>query len=245
MKPETLAGLERITRDFEQFASVVRQETAATVALEDHVALIKHFADLRVIADRAKTIREALYDIEDHLSRTDIPDLFAKQKIKGQAKRKIYTRGSVAESGLAEFGSSVPGDKRSAPVASLTYTWLFALPQYPEFSPVAVINTRSSLKAGRQLYNKIELRPAQPFAQLYTMFKTDEGTSDEPFNGYGYVGAGYVSDEEMYNQLKELHERFSSEDTQWRVNEETDDAPSDGGGAPTGERPSGETATKF
>lgn len=82
MKPETLAGLERITRDFEQFASVVRQETAATVALEDHVALIKHFADLRVIADRAKTIREALYDIEDHLSRTDIPDLFAKQKIK-------------------------------------------------------------------------------------------------------------------------------------------------------------------
>ena len=166
-------------------------------------------------------------------------------QFKGQAKRKIYTRGSVAESGLAEFGSSVPGDKRSAPVASLTYTWLFALLQYPELSPVAVINTRSSLKAGRQLYNKIELRPAQPFAQLYTMFKTDEGTSDEPFNGYGYVGAGYVSDEEMYNQLKELHERFSSEDTQWRVNEETDDAPSDGGGAPTGERPSGETATKF
>lgn len=167
-------------------------------------------------------------------------------QFKGQPKRKIYTRGSVAESGLADFGSSVPGDKRSPPVASLTYTWLFALPDFPELSPVAVINTRSSLKAGRSLYNKIELRPAQPYAQIYTMFKTDEGTEGEPFNGYGYVGAGYVDDEDMFNAFKELHDRFSSEDTAWRVNEDTDDSPTDGGTtAPTGERPSGDAPTKF
>lgn len=82
MKPETLAGMERLARDFEHMAGIIRQETAATIALEDHVALIKHFADLRVIADKAKTIREALYEIEDNLSRTAIPDLFSKQQIK-------------------------------------------------------------------------------------------------------------------------------------------------------------------
>lgn len=177
----------------------------------------------------------------------DYENLEFEVQFKGQPKRKIYTRGSVAESGLAEFGSSVPGDKRSPPVASLTYTWLFALLDFPELSPVAVINTRSSLAAGRSLYNKIELRPAQPYAQIYTLFKVDDGTSDEPFNNYGYVGAGYIEDEATFNAFKELHDRFSSEDTAWRVNEDTDDSADKGGGSsvPSGERPSGEQTGKF
>lgn len=160
-------------------------------------------------------------------------------QFKGQAKRKIFTRGNVAESGLADFGSSVPGDKRSAPVASLTYTWLFALLDYPDLSPVAVINTRTAIRAGKQLYNKIELRPAQPYGQIYKMFVTEETGDEGPYNGFGYIGDGYVENEELYNELKALHDRFSSEDTQWRVNEEEDDT-GGGSGGPTGERPTGD-----
>lgn len=76
MKPETMAGLDRLLREFEQFAFIVRQENAATISLQDHVALIKHFADLRTVAERAKTVREVLYDMEDNLSRVAIPDIF-------------------------------------------------------------------------------------------------------------------------------------------------------------------------
>lgn len=93
MKPETLSGLERIMADFEQFAAIVRQETAATISLQDHVALIKHFADLRRLAERAKTVREALYELEDSLSKAAIPDLFVHIRNTTGQKPPFYIEG--------------------------------------------------------------------------------------------------------------------------------------------------------
>lgn len=158
---------------------------------------------------------------------------------------KYYTRGSVAESGLAEFGSGIPGDPRSAPAASLTYNIMFFMPDFPDLSPAIVINTRSAIKPAKLLQSKIDLRPGQHYSQIYTMKKTDEKGDEGPYFGYGYEANGYVQSEDDYNFYKSIYERFSS-DTNWRVNDEHDEAPSGGSSsAPSGEAPSGNGKDKF
>jgi len=82
MKPTTLSGLDRITNDLEQIAGIIRQETAATVAMKDHVALIRHFADMREVMDRIKTAREALQEMTDALSAVHVPDIMREVGIK-------------------------------------------------------------------------------------------------------------------------------------------------------------------
>jgi len=82
MKPTTLSGLDRITNDLEQIAGIIRQETAATVAIKDHVALIRHFADMREVMDRIKTAREALQEMTDALSAVHVPDIMREVGIK-------------------------------------------------------------------------------------------------------------------------------------------------------------------
>jgi len=164
-------------------------------------------------------------------------------QLKGQPKRKIYTRSSVAESGLAEFGSTVPGDKRSAPLASLTYTFLMVLLDFPELSPVAVINTRSAIRPAKLLQSKIDLRPAQHYGQVFKMFKTDEVGDEGSYNGYGYLADGYVSDEDQYHEFEAMYRHYS-EGVAWRVNDDADEAPVSEGG-PTGERPTGEKSSKY
>src|SRR6187399_638615 len=52
----------------------------------------------------------------------DNPNMEFQVKPKGASKPIVWnTRGNVRESGLLEFGSSIPGDSRSNPAASLTY----------------------------------------------------------------------------------------------------------------------------
>lgn len=146
-------------------------------------------------------------------------------KVKGNPNPVTYkTMGTVAESRLADFGSSVPGDPQSAPAASLTYNFMFYLMDYPDLSPAVVINTRSSLKAGKSLLSKIDLKPVDPFGQVYNMKSIDDGTAQEPFKNYAYESAGYVEDEALYNDLKALYERWKEAD--WKANEENDEAAS-------------------
>ena len=150
-------------------------------------------------------------------------------KPKGSAHAVKYeTKGSVAESGLAQFGSSIPGDAQSAPAASLTYNMLWYFPEHPELSPAVIINTRSAVKPAKGLISKIEMRPVDHFAQQFRIGITDEKGDEGPYYGYSYTAAGYVESEEQYNEMKALYERFKEES--WRANEEDEEAASAGGG---------------
>lgn len=151
-------------------------------------------------------------------------------KIKGQPKPIEYeTKGNVAESGLAEFGSMIPGDESSRPAASLTYRMMFLFPDHLDLGPAIIINTRSSIKAAKQLISKIELRDVDVYGQMYEMVTTDEKGDEGPYKGYSYRAAGFVEDVELFNQAKATYQKFKALD--WRTNDEDASDNGEGGGA--------------
>lgn len=138
-------------------------------------------------------------------------------KIKGVKDPVTYrTMGNVAESGLADFGSAIPGDPDSRPAASLTYIMLFFLPDYPDISPVVIINTRSSVKPAKLLISKIELKPVDCYGQVYTMSTTDERGDEGMYKGYAYTSDGYATYDE-YEAAKALYNKFK--DMKWGTND--------------------------
>lgn len=123
---------------------------------------------------------------------------------------------------LSEFGSSIPGDPNSAPAAALTYQFLWYLLDYPELSPVIIINTRSSVRPAKALISKIDLRPVDHFAQVYKIGVTAEtNDANEAYFNYNYISDGYA-DEETFAITKALYERFSEAD--WKANDESEEA---------------------
>lgn len=138
---------------------------------------------------------------------------------------------------LSEFGSSIPGDAKSPPAAALTYQFLWFFPEFASFSPAVIINTRSSVKPGKDLLSKIDLRPVDHFFQAYEIGVTKQknGTGDEFFN-YTYASAGYATEDEGA-LTKQLFETFQS--TEWRANDENEDTDGDGLDEPAGGKPKG------
>lgn len=127
---------------------------------------------------------------------------------------------TVAESGLAEFGSEIPGDTNSAPAASLTYNILAYFPDFPELSPAIILNTRSAVKKARLLISKIDLRGVDIYEQQYKMSSIEENAGGEKFLNYNYVSDGYASDE-LAPRTKEYYERFAAAD--FRASDENDE----------------------
>jgi hypothetical protein len=135
---------------------------------------------------------------------------------------------------LTEFGSSIPGDPNSPPAAALTYQCLWYFPDFPDFSPSVIINTRSSVKAAKSLISKIDIRPVDHFAGVYNINAVADKGPDGPFFNFSYSAAGYV-DEDTYSITKQLHDKFKVAD--WSPsdeNEEQSDVMS--GGAATSDK---------
>lgn len=127
---------------------------------------------------------------------------------------------------LDKFGTSVPGDPNSAPMASLTYNMMFYFPDFDNYSPAVVINTRGAVKRAQNLMSKIELRDVDHYGQKFVMFSTDEKGDEGPYKGYQYQADGYASEDE-YTTAKGLYDKFK--DASWTANEETDEVPAGGG----------------
>jgi hypothetical protein len=150
----------------------------------------------------------------------DNPNMEFQVKLKGVAKPVVWaTRDNVKDSGLLEFGSSTPGDSNSNPAASLTYNTMWYLVDHPEYSPVVVINTRSSLKPTQQLYNRIEMRPVAHYAQLWELGVSQEKGAEGPYFNYTYRASGYP-DQNSAEAAHRLYDRFKL--MEWAANDETD-----------------------
>lgn len=153
-------------------------------------------------------------------------------KPKGAPKAfKIFTGKDVKSSGLAEFGSSVPGDPQSAPLASLTYNMMWFFPEFPFHSPAIIINTRSGVKPAKMLISNLEQNPVDHFFRKFLVKAVDMVGAEGPFKGYAYQADGYI-DEAMSATTKELYEQFREAD--WKANEDDDDAADAGGGSSAG-----------
>lgn len=128
---------------------------------------------------------------------------------------------------LSEFGSSIPGDSNSPPAAALTYQMLWFFPEFKEFSPAIIINTRSSVKPAKGLISKIDMRPVDHYGQKYSIGITQEKGDEGPYFNYSYTADGFA-DEDDYIVCKQLFERFST--TEWRANDESEDPDKGAGG---------------
>ena len=159
----------------------------------------------------------------------DPPNAEFTVKPKGSPTTITYkTADTVAESGLADFGTSVPGDANSPPAASLTYNMLWYLPDFPELSPSVIINTRSSVKPMQQLLSKIDAKPVAHYVQVYDIGTAMQNGAEGPYFNFTYTGAGFVQDAALADKLHELYETFSAGG--WVANDETEDQPEPGAG---------------
>ena len=164
-------------------------------------------------------------------------------KPKGSPNPVTYKLGNtVAESGLDQFGTSIPGDSRSKPAASLTYNMLWYFPEFPELSPSVIINTRSSIRPMQQLLSKIDSKPTAHFVQMYLIGVVQEKGQEGPFFNYTYKSSGYV-DAETRRVTEELYERFKVRG--WQATEETADVDENSGRERSQRQYNEETASKF
>lgn len=63
-------------------ADMIRQDTHQTVASDDHIEIIRHYAKLRQINEQIKEAREALDEMEKRLSREQVPGTMRSHGIK-------------------------------------------------------------------------------------------------------------------------------------------------------------------
>lgn len=93
MQEATLQRLRQVVQDFQAVAIAIKAETGEVVKAQDHVSLIKHFNDLRLANESIKQAREMLTELAEHLSREDIPDLFAVMRDKTGQKPPFVIEG--------------------------------------------------------------------------------------------------------------------------------------------------------
>lgn len=144
-------------------------------------------------------------------------------KPKGSANSVTYqTKKTVAESGLDQFGTSIPGDTNSAPAASLTYNMMWYLVDYPELSPSIIINTRSSVKPMQQLLSRIDSKPVAHYAQVYDISSVQQKGAEGPYFNFAYTGAGFATESDAVT-CSAMFEQFSKGG--WVANDESEEEP--------------------
>lgn len=174
----------------------------------------------------------------------DKPNEVFEVKLKtSPTKQKWDTKGSVAESGLAEFGSSVKEDPNSPPAAALTYNWLILPIDYLDLGVAALINSRSAVKASKSLWSKLDTGTVPFYYRIYEVSSVEAGSKDEPFNNYQYTAAGFVEDPDIAAQCKALAEQF--EKMTYRASDDTEDTVDAGGGGSPKGKTDPKMASKF
>jgi hypothetical protein len=82
MQEATTQRLIVLVREFELLAGLVRGDTAKALSEADPIEVVKHYDKLRIAMDQIKTARKALEELEEDLSKVQIPTLFMNRSLK-------------------------------------------------------------------------------------------------------------------------------------------------------------------
>lgn len=116
---------------------------------------------------------------------------------------------TVAESGLANWGTMNPNDSQSPPAATLMYNFVLAFPEMPDMMPAVLTFQRSSIKQGRRFNSKLKTNPNPIFGMVFRFASfQDTNNAGQDFYNVSVTGEGIVEDEKLYNYYKELHMSF-------------------------------------
>jgi hypothetical protein len=103
MKPYTIKHLSDVCAKLAEISTEIRDETNEVVASNDHIAIIKHYDSLRQATALIKESREVLSQIEEKLSREQIPDA-----LRSRAIRNITVEGVGRVSLGTRWSASMP-----------------------------------------------------------------------------------------------------------------------------------------
>lgn len=118
---------------------------------------------------------------------------------------------TVAASGLAAWGSYDPNDPKSQPAATEVYVYVVALPDFPEYSPVALMLQRTALGPAKKLNGKLKISSAPIFGRVFEMESWIDDRGGQKFNNYRFTGIGFVQNEDQLNSYEALHNQFMQE----------------------------------
>lgn len=82
MRQTDIDRLARIKAALDDIAANMVVDTDEVVGKNDPLAIVDHFVKVRAAAEQMKDVREAMYKIEDVLSRERIPQCFRDNKLK-------------------------------------------------------------------------------------------------------------------------------------------------------------------
>ena len=101
MQEHTITYLRSICSSLTAITNTIREETGEAVDSQDHVKVIKHYDQLRQLNALIKESREALSQIEEKLSREQVPDVMRLHNIRsttieGVGRVSLGTRWSAS-----------------------------------------------------------------------------------------------------------------------------------------------------
>jgi hypothetical protein len=137
-----------------------------------------------------------------------------KHEVRIGGRKVIWdTMDSVGESGLAEFGTSKPGDPKSPPAAALTYRLALYLLEHEEISPALYIASRMATRPLQDLITRVQARHmgGTPFyQQQYTLDAILTKRGPNEFFTPKFKNAGNVTEREKVHDLKGLAEAMAT-----------------------------------
>ncbi len=169
-----------------------------------------------VIADRRKKylLQAPIADGQGILARADDAKTWDRLgdwqvKIKGQKNPVPWAIKSedVEESGLAAWGSSIPGDEDSPPAATLFYDYLVFLPDRMDLGPAVVSLARSQVKKAKKgLNDKIKLQADSGKPMQSLLFKAssvDDSADGQDFKNWQFSSAGFLQTKAIFDLAME------------------------------------------
>lgn len=120
------------------------------------------------------------------------------------------TKDTVEESGLANWGSYNPEDPNSQPAATLMYTMVAAMPDYPDLGFAQLTLQRGSVKVAKSLIGKIMINPTVPsYGRLFRMSSFEEQSESGTFFNYRFAAEGFIQNQDQFNAYESLYKQFA------------------------------------
>lgn len=82
MKEETLKQIEALNVQLMHVGDLIIKDTRDAIATRDHIEVIRHYDQLRICAAKIKQAREAISELEDTMSRNNVPEIMRDAGVK-------------------------------------------------------------------------------------------------------------------------------------------------------------------
>lgn len=141
---------------------------------------------------------------------------FKVKPVKGDDSYEVtwQTKPTVAESRLADWGTSAPRDPNSPPAATKNIQVIACCPDRLDLGPFALIFQRKALGPAQKLMQKIRLAKVPSFGQIFKMSGryVDEGPEEKYWQPV-FTADGFVPTQELYQEMEACYTNFSSLET--------------------------------